>query len=387
MRLANFIHSHHELILTEWESFARTLLPGAKGMSSTALRDHADEILTALVQDMESSQSGLEEVAKSKGGKASGRLGALGQLHAAIRMESGFTLPQMLSEYRALRASVLRLWGRTHADPEGVLRFNEAIDEAISEAVTSFTNTTNQYRDEVIAIVSHDLRNPLGAVLAGSSLLLSAGRVDDKSARIAARIHESAKRMTRMVDDLLNLTRARLGCEMPIVRSPTDVGLTCQTVIAELQGSHPSAVIRYGAKGDLRGEWDADRLAQVVSNLVANALQHGDPDQPISVDARDDGEEVVLTVHNEGPPIPASALTHIFEPFTRYRNHSERAAGGLGLGLYITKQLVMAHGGEIQASSTRADGTTFTVRLPRLRVEERSRVPPDANGRLISSPS
>src|SRR5689334_16868045 len=122
MRLAEFIRSHHDVILTEWESFARTLLPGAGGMSNNALRDHADEILTALVQDMDSHQSLAEEEVKSKGGKTTGGLGTLGQLHAVIRMASGFTLAQVLAEYRALRASVLRLWGRTHVDPEGVLR-------------------------------------------------------------------------------------------------------------------------------------------------------------------------------------------------------------------------------------------------------------------------
>jgi signal transduction histidine kinase len=370
VQLVDFIRHHHEAILSEWESFAGTLVPGAEGMSHSALRDHAGVILNALVEDMESQQSVAEEVAKSKGGRPAGRLGQLGELHAALRLAHGFTLSQMLAEYRALRASVLRLWGRKHSDPDGVLRFNEAIDEALTEAATAYAVATNEYRDQVLGIVSHDLRNPLGAVLAGASVLLGSATLDDKSARVAAKIENSARRMARIVSDLLDLTHARLGTEIPVVPRPTDLGLTCEAAIAELEATHSSAEIRYTANGDLRGEWDSDRLAQVVSNLVANALQHGDADKPITVNLQDAGKEVAVSVHNEGPPIPEGALNRIFEPLTRYASgSSERTARGLGLGLYIVKQLVIAHGGTVGATSTRSHGTTFSVRLPRRRGE------------------
>jgi len=369
VRLADFIRDNHEPILKAWEAFARTLQPAAEGMSKAGLRDHAEDILKAIVRDMKSLESAAERLAKSKGHKATNDgaarcLGALGQLHALLRIESGFTLSQVVAEYRALRASVFRLSAEQQPDPSGVLRFNEAIDEALAEAVDRYTAKTTQYRDQVLGIVSHDLRNPLGAILMGSTVLGHAEGLDDKSSRIASRIENSAKRMVRIVDDLLDLTRTRLGSEISIVRGAMDLGPLCQLVIAELEGSHPNAQIRYVPDGDLRGEWDGDRIAQVLSNLVGNALQHGDAEKPIRVVAKGVGDDVVLEVHNEGPLIPARALRDIFEPLIRHENPGN-ASTSLGLGLYIAKEIVTAHRGKIDATSTAKGGTTFTVRLPR----------------------
>jgi signal transduction histidine kinase len=364
MHLAAFIQNNHESIVSEWESFARTLLPAAGGMSKVGLRDHAEEILTAVVQDMESQQSETQKSAKSMGQKAAGHLGALGKLHAALRIEDGFTMSQMVAEYRALRASVLRLGKSARPDTEGILRFNEAIDEALTEAVDRYTEKTKNYRDQIIGIVSHDLRNPLGGIILGAAALNRAEGLDDKSARIAARIQSSAKRMKRIVGDLIDLTRGRLGGAIPIVRGPADVGAICQMVISELEGAHPHAVIHYTSKGDLGGEWDADRLAQVLSNLVGNALQHGDPDKPRGVVAEGHGDDVVLAVQNGGTPIPEGDLRDIFEPMVRGEEPG-RTSTGLGLGLYIAKELVTAHAGTIDVTSTGTGGTTFTVHLPR----------------------
>jgi signal transduction histidine kinase len=376
MRLGDYIRDHHEIILKEWETFARTLRPAAEGMSKAGLRDHADQILTAIVSDMESLESAAEKATKSKGHAhheaTEENLGALGQLHAILRIEAGFTLTQVVAEYRALRASILRLWAKPHPDTDGVLRFNEAIDAALAEAVDRFTTRTNEYRDQLIAIVSHDLRNPLGGILLGSAALTRTEGLDDKSARLATRIQNSAKRMVRIVDDLLDLTRGRLGSEIPISRRAMDAGPVCEMVIAELEGSHPHAVIRYTSKGDLRGEWDSDRLAQVLSNLVGNALQHGDADKPITVLAQGHGEEVALAIHNAGTPIPAGALNSIFEPNVRNVQDPTKAPTGLGLGLYIAKELVRAHGGTLDVASTDGRGTTFTVRLPRHAVKAAS---------------
>ena len=368
--LADFIGENHEAILKAWEAFARTLLPAAEGMTKAVLRDHAGEILTAIVQDMKSLQTAAEKQAKSKGRgasdrRASKRLAALGQLHAVLRIESGFTLAQVVAEYRALRASIFRLWASRGPDPDGVLRFNEAIDEALAEAVDRYSKKTSEYRDQLLGIVSHDLRNPLASILMGATVLGRNDALDDKSARIAAGIQSSARRMFRIVGDLLDLTRTRLGSEIPIVRAPVDAGPICEMVIAELEGSHPKAVIKYTAAGDLRGAWDGDRLAQVMSNLLGNALQHGDADRPIHVVARGDGVEVVLSVHNAGPPIPRAVIGDIFEPLVRHARDELRSSSGLGLGLYIARELVRAHGGTLGVTSTAKSGTSFSVRLPR----------------------
>ena len=369
MRLADYIRDNHEPILKEWETFASTLKPAADGMSKAGLRDHAEQILTAVVGDMESLESAEEKSAKSKGNghkKATeAHPAALGELHATLRIEAGFTLTQVVAEYRALRASILRLWAKPHPDADGVLRFNEAIDAALAEAVDRFTEKTNQYRDQLISIVSHDLRNPLSGILMGSAVLTRTEGLDDKSTRLATRIQNSAKRMVRIVDDLLDLTRTRLGSEIPLSRRAMDAGPVCELVIAELEGSHPHAVIRYTSKGDLSGEWDSDRLAQVLSNLLKNALQHGDMEKPISVLAQGHGEEVALSIHNAGRTIPANALKGIFEPNVRNVQDPAKAPTGLGLGLYIAKEVMTAHGGTIDVTSSDDRGTTFTLRLPR----------------------
>jgi len=293
-------------------------------------------------------------------------MGQMGQIHAELRIEFGFNLVQMVSEYRALRASVLRLWDRHgSSDPTGVTRFNEAIDEALGEAVARFTETTQRYRDQTLGILGHDLRNPLGAIVTGATLLISAEGLGDRGVSIAARMLSSANRMNRMIGDLLDLTRTRLGDQIPVVRAPLDLRPLCRQVIAELEGLRPAGGLTFAPRGDLRGEWDSDRIAQVVSNLVRNAIEHGGAGDPINVRAEDNGsDDVLLTVHNCGPPVPPGDLRSMFEPMVRH-SADARSSRGLGLGLYIASQIVLAHGGTLVATSTDAGGTTFTAHLPR----------------------
>jgi hypothetical protein len=356
--LAEFIDQDRVRIVEEWEAFARTLLPEAGGMSVSALRDHADQILTAIINDMKSHQSAAEQAEKSKGRGSAQYLGEIGKLHAGLRIDRGFKLGQIVAEYRALRASVLRLWEREGTDPGGITRFNEAIDEALTEAVETFVKAAAHFRDQSLGILGHDLRNPLSSIVVGATLLMNSEALDDQSARTAMRILHSAKRMTRMIEDLLDLTRTRFGDQIPVVPTPLDLAPLCQEVIAEFEGHH-SGELRFTATGDLHGEWDSDRIAQVLSNLLGNAIQHGDKSGPISVVTKDNGAEVLLEVHNSGAPIPENLLPTIFEPMV---HHSKT---GLGLGLYIASQVVLAHGGTLDVTSTDVNGTTFIVRLPR----------------------
>ncbi|MDP9000439.1 MAG: HAMP domain-containing histidine kinase [Myxococcota bacterium] len=364
MDLAYFIDSERVAIVAEWETFARTLLPAAEGMSPTALRDHANQILTAIVRDMRSRQTLAEQAAKSKGRGDAQNLGEMGQVHAALRIAFGFNLVQMVAEYRALRASVLRLWENKGSDPGGVTRFNEAIDEALTEAVTTFTTTTEHYRDQSLGILGHDLRNPVAAIITGSTLLIDSEKLDDRSVRIAARMLNSANRMNRMIGDLLDLTRTRFGDAIPIVRGAMDLDPLCRQVIAELEGLRPSGGVQFETKGNLRGDWDSDRIAQVLSNLVRNAIQYGGKVDPIRVVAEDMGAEVLVAVHNGGRTIPPGVLTTIFDPMVRHSAEGYTHTG-LGLGLYIASQIVSSHGGKIIATSTDAAGTAFSIRLPR----------------------
>jgi signal transduction histidine kinase len=367
VKLSEFIGANHKGIVAEWETFAGTMLPAAGGMSATALRDHAEEILAAIVEDLESPQAGGEQSRKSKGQGEEHRMEAVGKTHAAIRIQDGFRLSQLVAEYRALRASVLRLFERAGGtDMRQVTRFNESIDEALVEATNRYMLVMDRTRDQFLAILGHDLRNPLGAILMSTGLLTSARGAEDRTVKIAARILSSAGRMQRMVNDLLDLTRTRLGSGIPIAPRPMDLEELSREVLAELEAFHPDCRFDFHSEGDLRGVWDSDRLAQVLSNLVGNALQHGERNRPIRVVAREDAEKVVIEVHNEGHAIPRAMLANIFEPMVRDAGRAEeQASRSLGLGLHITREIVMAHGGTVMVTSTDSAGTTFSVRLPR----------------------
>jgi signal transduction histidine kinase len=369
MRLADFILPNREKIVAEWEAFARTLLPAGERASKSSLRDHADQILEAIVVDIKSPQTAEEQSAKSKGQGEDLGVGGAGEIHAGLRIETGFRLDQVVAEFRALRASVLRLWKECpeamDGDIDGVTRFNEAIDEALTDSARRYVEMLEHRRDQFLGVLGHDLRNPLNALATGASFLVDSEGLDDESARVASRMLNSATRMDRMVGDLLDLTRTSLGPGIPVVLAPMDLAPVCRQVVAELNGGHPHELLQFESKGDLHGEWDSDRLAQVLSNLVGNALQHGNKKAPVSLVARDDGDEVVLEVHNEGPPIPEAALSTVFDPLVRQSSEDDKTPGSLGLGLYIAEQVVVAHGGTIAVTSTQADGTTFAVHLPR----------------------
>jgi len=211
------------------------------------------------------------------------------------------------------------------------------------------------------AALGHDLRNPLSAIVTGATLLGHSG--DDKTAAVAGRILTSASRIGTMIDQLLDLARARLAGGIPLSPAPVNLQALAEKVIAE----HPSGdrpAIAFEAVGDLQGSWDGSRLAQALSNLLSNALQHGSAERQVTI--RIDGRnpaDVVITISNAGMIDPA-ILPHLFEPFRSGRASSRRSEG-LGLGLYIVEQVVKGHHGAVQVRSTEADGTTFELRLPR----------------------
>ena len=365
-RFSEFIEQRREQILREWVAFAKTLLPWAQGMDDEALRDHAAELMQAVVTDMQEAQSSREQSEKGKGHAAAGALGAIGKKHAAERLSTGFKLNELVAEYRALRASVLRLWGEAEGDEQGeITRFNEAIEETLAEAAVFYADELNRTREQFLAILGHDLRSPLSAMILGAEKLARSEGLADRDARIAVRVAHSGARMARMIEDLLDLTRTRLGGGIPVHVAPIDLVPLCELVVTEFQVVHPDREVQLQVVGDLHGEWDGDRLTQVLSNLVANALQYGDAATPVQVLADGRGDEVVVDVHNGGPPIPHDEQRSIFAPMVRRATSREANTSGLGLGLYIAHEVVAAHGGTIDLTSTEDAGTTFTVRVPR----------------------
>ncbi|HET7458753.1 MAG TPA: sensor histidine kinase [Gemmatimonadaceae bacterium] len=378
VRLADFIAANAEPILAEWVTFAETCGAAGQAMDLVGLRDHALDMLTAIVADLRTPQTQREQTEKSKGNAEPRTDGAetAAEVHGAGRAESGFSVGEMVSEYRALRASVLRLWTRangtlTGADVEDLMRFNEAIDQALAESVMRYTQDVDRSREMFIAILGHDLRTPLGAVVMGSQFMLDTGELVEPHLTLTTRILHSARRMNQMVGDLLDFTLGRLGSGVPITRGDMDLGAVVRHAVDEMSVARPESVVQFTATGDLRGCWDASRISQVATNLLGNAVQHGAPKTLIGVTAEGESAEVVLRMHNYGPAIPASELAGLFSPFKRVRRGMEsgaaaaRGSGNLGLGLYIAERIVSAHGGSMDVRSSAEAGTLFTVRLPR----------------------
>jgi len=375
MRLADFILSNLEPILVEWEEFARNLAPGSE-MSVLALRNHAQLILRVVARDMQSPQTKPEQSAKSKGhgggGDESGRLDSASQDHAIDRLADGFNLIEVISEYRALRAIVLHLWQASVSvadshDLQDLTRFNESMDQSLAEAVKSYTKRVDESRELFLAMLGHDLRAPLHAMMLSAQVLAQGGQLNEENTQIAARMNGFGHVMNRMIHDLLDFTRTRLGAGIPVDVAPVDLRSLCEEVLDECRAAHGGRTLRFDARGNLEGSWDAARLRQVLSNLVGNAIEHGDESGAIELVAKGEGSTILLTVTNQGLAIPASALPTLFDPFVRAAamSHPKQRRSGIGLGLYIAREIVIAHRGSISVASTDATGTVFTVSLPR----------------------
>ncbi len=363
--LRAFIQDHEEEIIQEFAVFARTLMPPGPEMSEAELRDHAKELLTAVVLDMGLVQDAGEQSRKSRGLGVKRTMAASGLLHADARIDHGFSLLAVLAEFRALRASVLRFYELSGAtDLAEVRRFNESVDEALTESMERFAAKTDSFRDQFVGVVGHDLRGPLGAITTGVALLAAPEDNSQRRARVVSSILNSAQRMQRLIDDLLDWTRAKFGGRIPLSPAETDLRQVCEEMMLETAAAYPTADLTFEASGNLVGQWDRDRLAQIVSNLVGNAVKYGEG-TPIALFADDEGEDVVLRVHNGGAPISEDVLPFVFEPLVRGHIKDRHAADGIGLGLFIARALVAAHGGDLSVTSAPDLGTTLTMRLPK----------------------
>lgn len=374
-RLADFIRHNQPAIIKEWTDFARTRSPASDGMSKLALQDHIVDILKFIADDLESSQTATEQVEKSHGlGVEDGPLSqSAAEIHAALRLADGFDIDQMVSEYRALRASVVKQWvahqdSLASTDVEDLTRFNEAIDQAVTESVAHYTKTINNSRNLFLGVLGHDLRNPIGAASMAAKWMARSGTADPKQAQLVSEMVRTTDRATRILDDLLDLTRSSFGTDIPVEKAKTDMAALCQEIADELRSINASQTIEVSRTGDPTGLWDVARMGQVLSNLMGNAIQYSEASSPVTVTVLGlDPKKVIVTVHNFGAPIPPESQKIIFQSWMRGQEVKVSAEHGthLGLGLYIARLIVEAHGGEISVTSDQTAGTTFTLRLPR----------------------
>jgi signal transduction histidine kinase len=374
MRLADFISANVERILQEWENFARSLAPG-ETMNVSALRDDAEAILHACVRDMGTTQTAHQRDSKSKGrggagGDASDRLDDASSVHGVGRVGSGFNLNEVVSEYRALRASVLGLWRESKPQPdlddiEDITRFNETIDQSLAKAVTAHTHRVDQSRRMFLAILGHDLRNPLSCIKMSAQLASSRANTDPASSKALTQIETSVQSIFQLVNDLIDFAATGLGSHMPLAIAPVNFERLAREVLDELKAAYPGRNLRFDARGDLFCSCDGARIRQVISNLLDNALEHGAGEGDVQLAIARDGTDIILAVSNPGTPIAPDILPTIFDPLVRDTDlQRKRREGSIGLGLYIAREIVMSHGGTIDVTSSAESGTVFTVRLP-----------------------
>ena len=389
MRLSAFIAKNKEPILQAWEDFARTITPPALNMDSTALRDHVSFILDTIIVDLETAQTPQEQADKSRGEAPQADAPSEAQTHAADRLAAGYTIHQLISEYRAMRASVLRLWAANSpavmwSDAGDVTRFNEAVDQALAESVVRYSELvestihaqklaevelrqSNQHKDDFLAMLAHELRNPLAPISTAAQLLSVSPANETLVRQVSAIITRQISHLTDIVDDLLDVSRITRGL-VELHTEPLDVKLIVTSAVEQAQAlieaRHHDLVLRLGSTPAFV-EGDKTRLVQVLSDLLNNAAKYTPPHGEIvlSLEAREG--QAHLTVSDNGSGIAPGLLSHIFELFTQAERTPDRTQGGLGLGLALVKNIIALHGGKVEAKSAGlGKGSVFTVTLP-----------------------
>jgi len=380
MKLSAFINDNLDAIIADWEAFARTL-PAGQSMSTLALRDHSREILLAIAGDMELRQSDQERADQAQDivPTEESTTSAAAE-HGALRQLAGFDLVQLFAEFRAMRASVMAFWQRSAGVEPGsssikeMTRFNEAMDKALAQSVQRYSSEVAASRDMFLAVLGHDLRSPLTAIGMSAMRLTKPAMSDAARLQTAALIKRASRDMNRLITDLLDYTRTRLGAGIPIDLSPCDLGPVCEASLEDIRAGNPEQQFVQRMTGDLTLLADAARMQQAMSNLLANAVQHGSRLSPVTLTADGQADAIVLKVSNSGDPIPSDALDAIFAPLVQAPNVSselhERSKTSLGLGLFIVREIVLAHGGTIKVESSIEAGTVFTIRLLRAHVED-----------------
>jgi signal transduction histidine kinase len=368
MRLSDFIRAHAEQIAKEWEAFARTCSPAAATMNVNQLRDHILPLLRFVADDMDAPQTGFQQSEKAQGRQPLAKVEASeAETHAALRIIDGFTVDQVIGEFRALRASILRLWiergsPNIQADPTQITRFNESIDQMLTESVTRHGELESQARehstnrDAFLATLSHELRGPLAAISSGVHIVKASGATNASLVPVVAMMSRQSQHLRRLLDDLLDLARiSRNRLSMSCV--PTDIRQCVQDAVdANCEGLTKGAhILKLDIpEAPLVGEVDCTRIVQVISILLNNAVKYSPAGSRINVSLSRENEYAVISVRDDGIGIAAETLPRIFDAFY-VTNENDLAKHGLGIGLWLARRLVELHVGTIVAKS---DGPT-----------------------------
>ena len=369
--LAAFIASHIEEILREWVAAAKAVAP-PHALSRDALRDHWAEILKAIADEMSTTAAPAPIDAE---GLPATALRSAASEHGARRQAENFEIDELVAEFRAMRSTVLQAWLRSgdgRSDISSVAetsRFCEALDRALAESIDRHLKDRARVRDLFLAMLGHDLRAPLSGIQMAAHILDRPALEETARLRAGGRIRRSLEDMARLITDLIDFTRSRLGAGLPISKARCDLAALANDALDAVRASFAERRFESSLSGDLTIDADPSRMSQLLSNLLYNAVQHGDPDTTISLRAVGKADGAVVQVHNFGAPIPADSLGALFEPMVQAAKAASaggaRSSTSMGLGLYIVREIARGHGGTIDVESSADAGTTFTLRLPR----------------------
>lgn len=359
MSLPHFIHESLDDILSEWE---RECGDSPRGAEPAVRRAHFGKVLHAVAEEMKRSKAADAAAAATvvSFARRNGDAPAAPHSHAS----------QLVDDYASLRASVVRQWRRKHPSPSGadlddLVHFNEAMDRSLAELTATFSPSESQPHSLFLGVLNHELRTSVASILMSAQVLTHRSTPGTPEAKAAQRILRSCEQLRQSLDALSDFTKVRLGAQLEIDRVRDDMGVLCKQALDAFARVDPERKVRLTSDGDLGGDWDTTRVREAVGGLLANAARFASRGSVVTIAA--DGhaaDEVKVTVHGDGTPIDVETLQTIFDPVARVESENATYAG-LGLGLFIVRKVVDAHGGNVSVEASAQDGTTFTMVLPR----------------------
>ena len=373
MTLQTFIRGNVQLILDEWHALARKDSHDSDASRTAALHGRRSRILLQIADAMDQIECELNADGDSAG-SIPVQLDAAAE-HGALSHAEGLDLAEVIGEFRKLRSCVLACWRKTRivaaatsAVDEADL-FSEALERALSACVLRYVSSVAASRDMFLAVLAHDLRTPLQTIAMTAVVLGAAELPDATRLQATLRVQRAVKNIDGLITDFVDYTHIRLGVGIPINRSLCDLSVVCDEALDLIRASEPDRRFLPELSRNLWAHADSARIRQALLNILNNAVQHGDPTAPISLRAWDDGDAVGLAVANDGKPIPPQTAKMIFEPLVQVpittSDPERRLKSSLGLGLFIAREIVEGHGGEITVHSSTEGRTVFTIRLLR----------------------
>ena len=358
MSLPHFIHESLDEILAEWERDHA----GGGAAEPAARREHFAKVLRAVADEMKRFP-GTTPAGSPPPSPTPERAGAAnGAPHSQAS--------ELVSDYASLRTSVVRQWRRKHPSPspsdlDDLMRFNEAMDRSLAELTATFSPSESQPQALFLGVLNHELRTSVASILMSAQVLMHRSTPGSPEARAAQRILRSCEQVRQSLDALSDFTKVRLGEHLEIERRHEDMGVLCRQAVDAFARVDAERKIRLDSEGDPVGEWDKRRIPEAIGGLIANAARFASRGSAVTIAIDGHGADAVtVTVHGDGTPIDVDTLQTIFDPVARVESENATYAG-LGLGLFIVREVVDAHNGQVTVEASAGSGTTFTVVLPR----------------------